>query len=195
MSVMYIPNMLLVGATARNTGKTTFCTEFIRKWHGFYDIFGVKITTIHTDDVHCHHGGDGCGVCTSFGGDYEISEEHNPSCGKDTCFLLQAGALKVFWVRARVLRLAEAALSVMSLIPKDAVVVCESNSLSGFVTPGVIVVTHRNDVTEVKPSAKPMLEKAGFTVDVGDPESLNAALGSIGIESAHGGITLTIVNR
>ena len=195
MRVMYVPNMLLVGATARNTGKTTFCAEFIRKWREACDVTGVKITTIHTDDNHCHHGDDGCGACTSFDGDYEIIEERNSSCGKDTCSLLQAGALRVFWVRTKVLRLAEATESVMSLIPKNSVVVCESNSLSGFITPGVIVVTHRSDVADIKPSAKPMLEKADFTVDVSDPESLDAALGSIGVETADGGILLTIVNR
>ena len=192
---MFIPNMLLVGATARNTGKTTFCAEFIRKWSDVCDVIGVKITTIHTDASHCHHGEDGCGACASFDGDFEIIEERNPHCGKDTCSLLQAGARKVFWVRARVLKLAEAAESFMALIPKNAVVVCESNSISGFVKPGVVVVTHRSDVAEIKPSAKPMLEKAGFIVDVRNSESLNAALGSIYVESVHGRILLTIVNH
>ena len=192
---MHIPNMLLVGATARNTGKTTFCAEFIRKWREAYDIIGIKITTIHTYDSHCHHGDGGCGACSSFDGGYEITEERDSSCGKDTCSLLQAGALKVFWVRAKVLMLADAAASIMSRIPRDTVVVCESNSLSGYVTPGVIVVTHRGDVAEIKPSAKPMIEKAGFTVDVSDPESLSAALGGIGVVSSHGGILLTIVDR
>ena len=184
--------MLLVGSTARNTGKTTFCTEFINKWRELNKIIGVKITTIHDDNCLCHHGDKGCGACTSFRGDYEITEEVSVSGSKDTSSLLRAGAKRVYWVRARKIRLMETAKQIMALISKDVVVVCESNSLLEHISPGVTVITHRNGVKDIKPSAKPMLEKADFIVDVGSPESLNTALDSIGIESSDEGIRLVV---
>ena len=188
---MIIPNMLLVGSTARNTGKTTFCTEFINKWHETYKIIGVKITTIHDENCHCHYGDKGCGACTLFCGDYEIVEEVNISGSKDTSGLIRAGAAKVLWVRAKKWRLDEAAERVMAMISNDAVVVCESNSLSEVVSPGTIVVTHRSGVKEIKPSALPMLEKADFIVDISDPESLKTALDSIYIVFSEGRVRLT----
>jgi len=191
---MIIPNMLLVGSTARNTGKTTFCAEFIKKWHELYNIIGVKITTIHDDNCLCHHGENGCGACTSFRGDYEITEEDCVSGSKDTSSLLRAGAIKVYWVRAKKWRLAETAEQIIALISKDVVVVCESNSLSEYISPGVTVITHRSQIEDIKPSALPMFEKACFIVDISEQESLNTALDGIGIESSDDGIKL-IVNR
>ena len=191
---MTIPNMLLVGSTARNTGKTTFCAEFIRKWHGRFDIVGVKITTIHNENRQCHHGDNGCGACTSFDGDCEVIEELCTSGNKDTSGLLQAGAAKVYWVKAKKRGLGEAAGRFMAVVPNNAIVVCESNSLSKIVTPGVTVVTHRSGVDEIKPSSEPMLKKADFIVDVGDSDSLNTALDSIRVESLGNGIQLNVDN-
>ena len=188
---MIIPNMLLVGSTARNTGKTTFCTEFIHKWRELNKIVGVKITTIHDENCHCHHGENGCGACTSFRGDYEIVEEVGTSGNKDTSDLLRAGANKVYWVRAKKWRLAETAERVMAMISNDAVVVCESNSLSEFVSPGAIVVTNRRGIEDIKPSALPMLEKADFIVDISEPESLKTALDSISVEFSENRVRLT----
>jgi hypothetical protein len=173
--------MLLVGSTARNTGKTTFCTEFIRKWREKRDIIGIKITTIHAEKGPCPRGEEGCGVCSSFIGDYEIIEENDPLGRKDTCTLLAEGAKKVYLVRSLPHRLSEAVDRVMALSPEDAIIVCESNALASIVTPGVIVVTHRPGVDNIKPSAKPMLEKADLTVNVGEPGSLRQALEKIEI--------------
>jgi len=175
--------MLLVGATARNTGKTTFCTGFIRKWTAHFDIIGVKVTTVHDEKAHCHHGNVGCGVCTNFKGEFDITEESVMIDGKDTCELLKAGAAKVYWIKANKNSLADAFSNLISKIPKSALIVCESNSLSSVVTPAVIVVSSRTDVSDMKPSAGPMLEKADFIVDVSDQGNLLAVLDSILVES------------
>jgi hypothetical protein len=150
------------------------------------------VTTIHSGKAPCPRGEESCGVCTSFTGDYEIIEEKDPSGRKDTCVLLAEGAVKVYWVKATPHGLTEAVGRLMALLPKNAVIVCESNALSGLVTPGVIVVTHRPGVDNIKPSAKPMLEKADFTVNIGDPESLRRVLEGIAITSDGSGIKLVV---
>ena len=188
---MNLPNMLLVGSTARNTGKTTFCTEFIRKWHGLHSIIGVKITTIHAENAPCPHGDEGCGVCAAFKGGYEIIEEKDPFGTKDTCALLGAGALKVYWVRSASLHLSEVVNRLLADLPRDVIIICESNSLSGLVTPGVTIVTQRSGVYDIKPSAKPMLNRADFIVDISDQESLDTAIKKIEISSSNGEIRLT----
>jgi len=174
-----IPNMLLVGSTARNTGKTTFCTEIIRKWEPQHDIVCIKITTIHGEEPHCHHGDKGCGACTNFKEDYEIIEERNPLGKKDTNALLAAGALRVYWVRSKHEKLPHAIKRAVEKIPKDTVIICESNSLAEMVTPGAIVVTHRKEVKDIKPSAQPMMEKANFIVDISNETSIKTALENI----------------
>ena len=183
MNKTFAPNMLLVGSTARNTGKTTFCTQFIRKWESQHDIVGVKLTTIHGEEAHCHHGDEGCGACTSFRGDYEIIEERDASAGKDTSLLLDAGAVKVFWVRAKADMLEEAVKQCLAAIPNDVVIVCESNSLRDLVIPGAVVVTHRSGITEMKPSAKPMLDIANVIIDIANHDSIETAIARIDITS------------
>jgi len=184
--------MLLVGSVARNTGKTTFCTEFIRKWAAQHDIVGIKVTTIYGEKGRCHHGDEGCGVCTDFVGDFEIVEEFDHSGAKDTSGLLKAGASKVYWIKATHHCLAEAFGSLIGLIPGNSVIVCESNALSALLRPAVIVVSSRNDISieGMKPSAKPMLEKADYIVDVRDQGKMQAALDGIIVESADGGCRL-----
>ena len=182
--------MLLVGSTARNTGKTTFCLAFLDKWKDKFDIIGLKVTTIREGKGICHHGNDGCGACTSFSGNYEIIEETNKSGGKDTSKLLAAGAKKVFWIRALTGYVQEALDVFMTQFSSKHIIVCESNALIGFVTPGVSVLMHRNSVAKIKPSADFFLKRADFVCDISEPSNIETVLDKIEIECAKERINL-----
>ena len=187
---MDIPNMLLVGSTARNTGKTTFCVAFLNKWQDKFDIIGLKVTAIRKGKSACPHGNHECGVCASLVGNYEITEETNKSGEKDTQKLLAAGAKKVFWIRALTEYVQEALDVFMAQIAPGHMIVCESNALTAFITPGASVLMHRNDAMQIKPSAKLFMQNADFVCDISEPGNIETVLGKIEVSRAEGQISL-----
>ena len=190
---MDIPNMLLVGSTARNTGKTTFSLAFLNKWKDKFDVVGLKVTSIREGQGICHHGNDGCGVCSSFSGNYEIIEETDTAGGKDTQKLLAAGAKKVFWIKAINGCVEEALSIVLPEVSQSSIIVCESNSLTQIVRPGVSVLMRKSGITQIKPSAIPFIEKADFAADISEPGSIDSVLDKIQVSKDEKGVSLSLV--
>ena len=94
-----IPNMILIGATARNSGKTTLAVSIIEKYKEKMPVYGIKVTTIDGEHRHCVYGGEGGGVSSNLEGDFEITEEVLGDEKKDTVLLLAGGAQKVYWLK------------------------------------------------------------------------------------------------
>ena len=92
--------ILMIGAAARNVGKTEFACRLIAQWKGRQPVVGIKVTTVRERDGRCPRGGEGCGACSSLKTPYCITEEQNAEGHKDTCRMLRAGADSVFWLRA-----------------------------------------------------------------------------------------------
>ena len=65
-----LENMLLIGSTVRNVGKTELACRLIKKFRKIRDVIGVKVTTIHDNSGKCPHGGQGCGVGWSIEGKF-----------------------------------------------------------------------------------------------------------------------------
>ena len=94
-----LENMLMIGASGSNVGKTELACALLRRFGGGRRIVGVKVTAVASKDRSCPRGGQGCGVCSSMEGEYWITEETARGSGKDTGRLLAAGADKVYWLR------------------------------------------------------------------------------------------------
>jgi len=137
--ILEVPNMILIGSTGRNSGKTTLAAELIRSYSPGRPVAAIKVTSVEGGGK-CIRGGEGCGACSSLEGGYEISEETSRTGGKDTSLLLAAGADRVFWIKAKRSHLGEAIREVLPLLPKGCIIVCESNSLRKAVKPGVFVM-------------------------------------------------------
>ena len=88
MKLLNIEQMVLIGSTGRNSGKTTLAVELIKKYKDKFPVIALKITTIHNKDRKCHRGGDGCGACTNMKGNFELLEESGKDKNKDTSLLL-----------------------------------------------------------------------------------------------------------
>ena len=160
-----IPNMIMVGAGDRNAGKTEFVCSLIRKFGSEHNITGIKVTAINELDNGCHRGGEDCGVCTKFEGNFRITEETNDiSNNKDTCRMLAAGAKKVFWLRVLKSHLEEGMAALLELIGRERVMICESNSLRNVVEPGLFFMVRNDKAAEPKPSAKEVIEYADDVV-------------------------------
>ncbi len=157
------PNILSIGSAGRNSGKTEFACELIRKYRRFETVIGVKITTID-EDRPCPRGGDSCGVCKSFTGKYSITEERDGPAGKDTVRMMEAGAGKVYWLRVRKKHLQEGVFALCQLLDPSACVICESNSARQVLEPGFFLVIRELNSGTIKKSCREVIQYADKVV-------------------------------
>ena len=158
------PDMVMIGSTGRNVGKTEFACELIRRHVPQVRVTAVKITTIRDGDQVCPHGADGCGACAAFGGRFALSEERDATLAKDTGRMLKAGAQRVLWLRAREEHLAEGVAALLATIPEGGAVICETNAARGVLVPGLFLVFQPQGDHPVKPSARAWLPQADRVV-------------------------------
>ena len=156
--------MLLIGSYGRNVGKTLLGAMIINKFKSTIDIIGIKVTAIDHTSAKCHRGGEGCGVCSSIKGNYLITEETDPSTGKDTSRLLAAGAKRVFWLRVLKSHLAQGIEELTQMIGPDAISICESNSLRQVVEPSVFLMLKNTTDLNQKESSKQVAHYADRNV-------------------------------
>jgi len=160
-----IPNMILIGSTARNSGKTTLAISIIKKLKLIKLIVGLKVTTIVEKNGKCIRGGEGCGVCSSLKENFEITEELNTANNKDTSILLASGAERVYWLKTLKSDIYEGFDQFMSLIPKDCLIVCESNSLRKVVNPGIFIMVKGSENKQIKKSAMEVINQADIVYE------------------------------
>jgi molybdopterin-guanine dinucleotide biosynthesis protein A len=152
------PNIILLGATGRNVGKTEFACRLIHRLAG-QGVVAAKITVIRELD-HCPRGGDGCGVCGTHGASFSITEELCASDDKDTQRMKSAGAARVYWLRSRQSCLAEAMAQLLACLPDNFPVILESNSARQVLEPGLFLVISEGHAMNIKPSCQAVLHHA-----------------------------------
>lgn len=156
--MIHAENMILLGATARNTGKTTLAVELIGQYSRERDVVAIKVVTVHNHGDICPRGGKGCGICQSLKKSFDIREETETG-GKDTMLFKKAGARAVYLVRAYPEGLEEAMKTVLSYTKADDIIICESNSVRTVLKPGEFIMMSDGD-GQVKESAARVLEYA-----------------------------------
>lgn len=173
---LYVPQMVLIGAFGRNSGKTTLACKLIRAWKAITPVYAVKIIGIDESGGKCHRGVDGCGICSSLNGSFDIIEESGIFPTKDTSQMLKAGASKAFLVKSLKENMLEAFTELLTLIPDSAIIIAESNTLRKFVVPGVLLfagyVPAQADL--MKKSAQDVYKQADLYVDPASESVVNA---------------------
>ncbi|MFV0504399.1 MAG: hypothetical protein ACK5LT_10615 [Lachnospirales bacterium] len=165
MSCLNIPNMIQIGSTGRNSGKTTVAKDIISTLKDEYKIYGLKIITIK-DKGKCQRGESGCGICTSIEKGYDLIEEVDLNGQKDTMEILRAGCEKVFLLKAFTPHLKDGFLEFLNQIPMEkSVIICESNSIREIVKPGMFVMMNNTDLKSVKKSASKVIDKADLVLN------------------------------
>lgn len=157
--------MILIGSTARNSGKTTLAVAIIEKYKNKTPVYGIKVTTIAEKHGKCIHGEEGCGVCTNFDNDFDITEELGNTNNKDTAVLLAGGAKKVYWLKTLASYISEGIEAVLAKIPPNALIICESNSLRKVVEPGVFVMVKNTEDSQIKITAAEVIEQADIVYE------------------------------
>lgn len=178
-----LPNFLVVGAYTRNAGKTSFTKSVIL--HSSRELWALKVTIIKEGIVGCPRGGEGCGVCTSLNGAFDIQEEWSRESGKDTSQLLNAGAVKVLWLRVRENSVFEGLEALLSQIPEGIPVICESNSLVKYASPGLFFLLKARGEEKKKQSAQKVEHKADKIIET-TPEGADFDLSKIDFDSSRG---------
>lgn len=161
--MLKMPNMLLIGSAGQSSGKTTLACKIIQKFNVQAPIYAVKIIAIDDANGRCHRGKQGCGICTSLKGNYDIKEELKKENEKDTTKMLQSGAKKAFLIRSLKPYLLDAFEEFVKIIPAHSFIICESNSVRNLVVPGVFLFVN-NTSGIMKPSAKSVLPFADKVV-------------------------------
>lgn len=158
-----INNMVQIGSTGRNSGKTTIAKKIIAKNQHRFTMYGLKIITISGARGKCQRGETGCGICTSIDEGYELIEETNHNGSKDTMELLKAGCKKVYLLKVFHDHLLEGFLSFLQFVPRDTLIICESNSIREVVKPGLFLMM--DNQKGVKKTAENVIDRADFIIE------------------------------
>lgn len=150
--------MVLIGATGRNSGKTTLALQIIHAFKNTLPVVAFKLITIRNHGDICPRGGQGCGICQGLKGSFDITLETGTGT-KDTMVLKKAGANQVYLIRAYKENLREALEEALKLVPKDALILCESNSVRLVAEPALFVMIQSTS-SSIKPTAEAVMEYA-----------------------------------
>ncbi len=144
--IQRLSSLFLVGGTGRFVGKSSFAELLIKQFSGEHAITALKISNIKPGDeaVHGWHG-------DRLKEPFIIEEEKVAGNQKDTQRFLAAGARRAFFMRSFEESLPQAMEAFFELIPKNSLLVVESNTLRHHVQPGVLVMV----TDETKPTDKP----------------------------------------
>ena len=123
--------VIVVGGNTRNIGKTSVVAGLIARlpefrWTAF------KITQF--GHGFCTADGHPC-ACQTEEACVAVNAERDPASGTDTSRFLAAGAERVFWVRTRIGRLADAMPRIREEIAAAPNAILESNSVIEFLQP------------------------------------------------------------
>jgi len=165
--MMYYPDLLLIGGSSRNVGKTTLILHYIQKFKDIFPIIGLKVTSIYPNDetLHGYHK-------NSLAKNYEIFKEDTYDGIKDTSKMLLAGAKDVYYIRTLDQFISEAFLKFSENISTETKIICESVSLRKYIQPGLfILIQHskphqmKSSYTELKPLADLIITSNGNNFD------------------------------
>ena len=137
----------MVGATEKHAGKTSFTTAVIKDLKKKYPetvIVALKITILW-EGKHSVSG-------------YRITNETDMGSVKDTGRMLTAGADKVLWLRCDEFNVEKGIEQLLSEMPENGVVICESNSARNYIEPGLFIMVRKSDEGTLKTTALSVMD-------------------------------------
>lgn len=173
MEPNFIPQLLLIAGTGRNTGKTTFACNILRKFSLTHSIVSLKITP------HFHKNVQSGKVIICRDNLY-IAEETDPTTGKDSSLMLQAGASQSYFVMAKDEHLDTAFHEIEKIIPSGSLLVCESGGLRNHEIPGKFFMMKRSGNEPIKPDSE-KLKLLADRVIIFDGEKMDFDLNTLEI--------------
>lgn len=148
--------VVVIGGHSRNVGKTSVVAGLIAALRD-YEWTAVKVTQF--GHGVCSVNGESCD-CALDEHAWSLSEERDPSSGKDTARYLASGARRSLWVRTKQGRLAEAVPDLRRELAGAVNVIFESNSVLRFVRPDLYLTVLDPATEDFKQSAREYLDRA-----------------------------------
>lgn len=158
---------IVVAGVASKAGKTSLAEAVTRILAQAVPIGAAKITVTH-GERGCPHGGKGCNVCSSLGGEYQVTQ--NPSIiaqeGTDTARLQAAGGNPVLWTITRVEYILDAWEEMQAKMKDVFYAVIESNTLAVVTRPTMTLMIVDPTVSRRlwKPSAEQLIATADLVI-------------------------------
>jgi hypothetical protein len=188
-----IPVIVVAGVTS-GAGKTSLAEAVTRGLARRCRTAAAKITVTH-GERGCPHGGKGCNVCGSLGGEFQIitREAVISQPGTDTARLYEAGARPVLWTITREQFIREAWGEMRTLMSAARCAVIESNTLALVIRPALTLMLVDPSVSRRlwKPSAERLIAGADYLIfnDRGTENKRRALLEEIErLRGAHDGL-------
>ncbi len=151
-SLEYLPNMLMIGSTAKHIGKTALICNFIKQLSQHYTVIAIKVTPTKM-------------AVTLYSIERIYSSGQNANT--DTDRFSQAGAQEVYWIQSSREQLAavlQKALSSLVYQQSKTVLLIESAGARRFIHPGCFIML-TTAKKSVKPSTSSILPMADITFD------------------------------
>jgi len=149
--------LLIIGGTKRNIGKTTLIERIIEKHSLKHKIIAFKIKTIYPNDDF-FHGKDNNPLKENE--NYRITEESKKTGIEDTNRMLKAGANKVYKIKTKAGFILTAFNELIEKTDIDSLLICESNTLRKNIKPSLYLFVKEDFSDKMKPSAKEVIQYA-----------------------------------
>ncbi len=165
-------NIIIIGGTGRNIGKSTLMELMIKRFSGFNEIITLKTSMLLPGEEYLH--GKHKLVKPD---EYILIEETNRNTNKDSSRFLRAGASKSFFLSSGDLVIKNAFENFLKSISSDSFIIAESNVLAEFIKPAVFIMIVDNN--NIKPSAKKLIDKADLIVPALNNKEFENAVNSV----------------
>jgi hypothetical protein len=140
-----LPQILLISGSGRNCGKTSLACALISQLSSSKKVVGLKISP------HFHKIGHKQELLFE-NKDVKIYQEKDSTSGKDSARMLRAGAIKSYFIQCEDKNISEAWDWIVSKIPENVPVVCESGSLASVFKPGLHLLVKGKNPDKLKRS-------------------------------------------
>ncbi len=153
----HLPNLLVVGGTGRNLGKTTLVEMLIEQFHEKAGLIALKTSMLLPGEeyLHGHHK-------LIEPDKFELLEEKDPSGNKDSQRYLKAGATKSYFLSTGENAVNRAMDYFWKKTGNSTPVVAESNVLCNYYIPGLFIMVKGKQ--PAKPQSKALLQAADVVV-------------------------------
>ena len=143
---------MIVSGNGRNTGKTSFVCEVIRKISQKQAITAIKVSPHYHNDQKQEALFEGEG--------FFVLEETKTDGIKDSSRMLQSGASRVFYIEAKDESLAMVLDQLIPMISPGHAVICESGGMRKLIEPSLLLLLNEEGRDEFKTSYRNLLPLA-----------------------------------
>ncbi len=178
----YFSNVLVVGGTGRNTGKTTLVEQLIRKFKDQYTVVALKTSMLLPGEEYLH----GRHLLKK-SDTFFIYEEDNSEGKKDSQRFLKAGAKKSYFISANSNK--AFGIAMQELLPKQdsrILIIVESNVILDYIKPAVFLMVVGENMN--KPKYSDLLNKADKLIIAMNKISFNRVVDTIDVKTNKLGI-------